>query len=507
MPRFPKNILKILCIIIIITTVISTVSCKIPLETGGDASYNSGIGIIDDSRDALSDTDNSTPDNQSSRNESSGDLSGEQSGEYSSPNIDGNFTAKVDEYVYHIPERYYSEGIKNIVRRARQIYEMRWVPLSDLTCFDGDYVFEKGVEVQGIPYGQPVYSGKFVGFDATIDEFYSQSKIKNSEFYTQKAQYVEYSTFYSLDCTAFVCYAWNTNVRMFTGMLVQFGDYVSKRLKDVQVGDALIKTGENAHAVLVTGVIEDDRGNIVWLEITEQTPPLTKRTRYGEGELYSLEEFVMWYLNDGFGIYRNTDYRNGTPYNPSDSVPLDKESGNGVLPYRHISATSHEGYAKIKGVFASNENIKEFFYSVTPLNYGIEKFKTRSDATLRLRTKPVNGDTLDFIPPGTVLTIMDYYIDGNGEKWGKLRYNGSCGWFWVEGSEKLGGSLGNYAKNVVPNGNTTTRTVAGYSYAGMECEFNVPRTQFLGNCQIILYARTAGGKVHVVGTVIINFDE
>ena len=141
-----------------------------------------------------------------------------------------------------------------------------------MTGFNGDYAFKKGVEIRGIPYGQPVYSGKFIGFDATVEEFYNQSKKADSLFYTGKSEYEEISAYYSLDCTAFVCYAWNTNVRMYTAVLVQFGDYMGKKLNTIQVGDALIKTGK-AHAVLVTGVIEDDKGNIVWLEIMEQRPP------------------------------------------------------------------------------------------------------------------------------------------------------------------------------------------------------------------------------------------
>lgn len=504
MQQLPAKLYKFLCALIIISVIISAAGCKIPIETGNydnsslaKSSENSKTENF--SQDGVSETEKSSLEESSNEDDfSDTDSSGQGS------DINAEFTVKKDEYVYHIPGRYYSEGIKNIVRRARQIYDMRWVPLEDMTGFNGDYAFKKGVEIRGIPYGQPVYSGKFIGFDATVEEFYNQSKKADSLFYTGKSEYEEISAYYSLDCTAFVCYAWNTNVRMYTAVLVQFGDYMGKKLNTIQVGDALIKTGLKAHAVLVTGVIEDDKGNIVWLEIMEQTPPLTKLTRYGRGELYTLEEFTQWYLEDGFYIYRNTDYRNGTPYTPYSVVPLDNENGKGDSPYRSVNTEVDGDNVAVNGVFACDENIKEFYYSVTPLYYGIEKYKTREDAMLRFRSEPVDGETLDFIYPGTVLTITDYFIDGNGEKWGKLRYNGNCGWLWLDGSELLGGALRDYERVVISDSDTRTQTVEGYRYAGLACEFKIPRNAFDSECQIMLYARTSSGKVYSVGNIMVK---
>ncbi|MDD4124595.1 MAG: hypothetical protein PHW77_02535 [Eubacteriales bacterium] len=416
------------------------------------------------------------------------------------------YTAETAEYIYHIPERYYSEGIKNIVRRARQIYEMKWVPLSDLTGFNGDYVFPKGIEITGIPYGQPVYSGLFVGYEATVEEFYEQSRIKNSVFYTDYSEYEEISTYYSLDCTTFVCYAWNTDVRMYTSVLVQFGDYVSKKTSNLQVGDAVIRTGDNAHAVLVTGIVEDERGNVVWLEIIEQTPPLTKLTRYGEGELYSIEEFTKWYLDDGYGIYRNTDYRDSTLYTPFDAVPLDGEKNGSTAPYRKLTTDVSNGEIRINGVFACDESLKDFSYIITPYFYGLEKYKTRDDSSIRLRETPKDGETLDYIPPGTVLTVMEKYTDSGGEQWGKLRYNGNCGWIWLEGSQLLGGSLDSCDSISVNGESCRTQTVEGYRYAGMACDIIIPDDTFNGNSlvAVTVYAHASSGNAYKVGTVYVR---
>ena len=83
----------------------------------------------------------------------------------------------------------------------------------------------------------------------------------------------------------------------------------------IEVGDALIAVGDATHAVLVTGVKEDANGKVIWVEITEETPPLAKVTRYGEGELFSMSELNSAHFEKGCtGVYRNTDYRDGTTY-------------------------------------------------------------------------------------------------------------------------------------------------------------------------------------------------
>ncbi len=474
MQRLPK----ILYAALIGACLLASTGCTVPLETFGK--NESGNETVSTNQSESRDTDINNPNLVAAEN------------------VNG-------EYVYHIPERYYSEGIKNIVRRDRQIYEMKWVPLADLTGFNGDYVFAKGREVKGIPYGQPVYSGLFVGYEATVDEFYAQSKLKNGLFYTGYSEYEEISTYYSLDCTTFVCYAWDTEVRMYTSVLVRFGDDMGNKLKNLQVGDALIRTGDDAHAVLITGIVEDDDGNIVWVEVIEQTPPLTKLTRYGNGELYSLDEFVVWYLDDGYKIYRNTDYRDATPYTRSRAVAIDGETGkNGASPYRKLDVDVSDGKVSISGLFAGDETVKGFSYMITPYFYGLEKYKTRADSSLRLRSRPTDGETYDYIPPETVLTVMDIYIDRAGERWGKLRYNGHCGWIWLEGSELLGGSLEKYDLINIPDENCYTQTVDGYSYVGLKTVFDIPQTSFTQDSRVIICAHTTGGNTYEVGTAFIR---
>ena len=56
-----------------------------------------------------------------------------------------------------------SEGVANIVKRGRQMYEITWTALGDIISYPGtgqELIFREGAVYQGIPYGQPVHKGK-----------------------------------------------------------------------------------------------------------------------------------------------------------------------------------------------------------------------------------------------------------------------------------------------------------------------------------------------------------
>ncbi len=212
-----------------------------------------------------------------------------------------------------IPARYRSSGIEHIVSRARSVSRLKWTPKRDLLSFGGEYVFLKGTSVTGLPYGQPVYNGRFVLYDVSLAEFLEASEDETGPFYMESGCYETICPYYSTDCSTFLSYCWNLPKRMVCATLARWGDCVSTDRNDLQVGDALIRFAYDAHAVLITGVVENEWSRPVWVEITEQTPPVTKVTRYGEGEALSLEDLENAYFQNGFAIYRNTDYRDGIP--------------------------------------------------------------------------------------------------------------------------------------------------------------------------------------------------
>ena len=66
-------------------------------------------------------------------------------------------------------------------------------------------------------------------------------------------------------------------------LVTSYGKCTSANVNEIQKGDALNYYGgsnANNHVVIVSDVTYDSSGNITQVEITEQTPPETKRSYY-----------------------------------------------------------------------------------------------------------------------------------------------------------------------------------------------------------------------------------
>ncbi len=262
----------------------------------------------------------------------------------------------------------------NITRRARQQTEVLWTPLYDrygwgaklyrpdrtVTSMDGKTTnyFVAGETYQGIPYAWPVKLGSshpeetYVGWQVSVSEFVNYVNNSSSKFYSGYSGYYSASTAYKLapyygsDCAAFVASAWDLPYRCTCSSLVYYSSYIGNSINQIQLGDCLNKT--TAHVVLVTDIGYDINGNIVAIEITEQTPLMMKVTNYGEiipGKSNSKINYVSdlmavqrYYLNDGYDIYRR-DYSGSVSYTAESAIPLN-EDGWLSVPSLSLSASS-----------------------------------------------------------------------------------------------------------------------------------------------------------------------
>lgn len=174
---------------------------------------------------------------------------------------------------------------KNMVARADWYYGITWVAQETTDGWSG--TFYKGGTYH-IPYGQPIYSGKYVGYAATFDEFLKAASTAGSIFYTGRSWYEGTTApYYVSDCSAFVSWVWGidrTTTYYIPGVTTSFG-YVTTNSATytLQLGDAL---NCSAHVVMVTGLEYDANGAITRIEITEQTPPQMKRSSYTPYQLY-----------------------------------------------------------------------------------------------------------------------------------------------------------------------------------------------------------------------------
>ena len=178
-----------------------------------------------------------------------------------------------------------TQNQRNMVARADWCYGITWVAQETVAGWGS--TFYKGYTYH-IPYGQPIMSGKYVGYGATYEEFIEAAATAGSIFYTGRS-WCDGTTapYYATDCSSFVSWVWGINrttTYYIPGVSSNMGSVTTyNATHTLRLGDAL---NSNAHVVLVSGLDYDASGNITRIEITEQTPPQMKRSSYTPYELY-----------------------------------------------------------------------------------------------------------------------------------------------------------------------------------------------------------------------------
>lgn len=301
-----------------------------------------------------------------------------QSDEYIEAQYNAPTLLALEDYLYYVSSNSaiaYTAGNlnqnqENIVLRARQMAEVEWTPLKDRYSWGGNdssYVsgnsfgsrvksidgettygyYKAGETYRGVPYSQAVYPAKYVGWDISLSDFVNAVNDTSSKFYTSYSTYTRTAPYYGSDCSGFVSWAWDLSVRCTCTSLVNYSQNpIGTNINSIQVGDCLNKT--SSHVVLVTDIGYDSDGNIVAIEITEQTPAKMRVSCYGEqipgkyyDALYSLSYFKTYYLNGGYVIYRrnNIDKAGSVGFTESEAVDLNK-SGYARAPRISVSVNA-----------------------------------------------------------------------------------------------------------------------------------------------------------------------
>lgn len=248
-----------------------------------------------------------------------------------------------------------SQGQLNIVKRARQLTGIQWTPLADRYQWGYKGAFNAGTTYTGLPYGQPVNNNGYVGFGVSLDGYMEAVNDNTSSFYSGYSTYNKIAPYYSTDCSGFASYCWQVEKRRTTYSLPEVCEKISDQsIYALQLGD--IFNNSSSHVVLVTDVIYDSQGAVTQVEISEQTPVITKVTRYGEGQSKSLASLQSYYLNGGYAIYRYPN-RDNVTYTPSPYVSVDGENSGLKAPAPKVKAESFRGGRSITLYTENNATI------------------------------------------------------------------------------------------------------------------------------------------------------
>lgn len=125
-----------------------------------------------------------------------------------------------------VNRRSLSQGQRNIVKRAKQMTDIKWTPKANIGSWNWGTTFYAGQTYSGLPYGQPVSAGQYVPWSAGLETFANSVKNAGSVMYTQRGAFYNYGRqntfpFYSTDCSAFVSRALNMGSRKTTYTITQ----------------------------------------------------------------------------------------------------------------------------------------------------------------------------------------------------------------------------------------------------------------------------------------------
>jgi hypothetical protein len=305
-------------------------------------------------------------------------------------------------------EQTLSAGVRNIVKRAKQMTQIQWTPVKNITGWGGGVTYTAGKTYTGLPYGQPVYAS-YVPWSTSLEKFLDAVNDPASKMYTSSSTYNKEAPYYSVDCSAFVSWAWGLSSRQTTSTIANFATKIStSSYKEAQVGDCLCLAG--SHVVLITDITYDSLGAINGIEISESTTNSAtyyccQVTRYGVNGTYSLSDLVSKYFSKGYILYRSKT-RDSVTYTHSCAIPLE---GDVCAKCNPIDGKEKMVSAQVTAL----ENVT--LYSLPSAGSGklgtvtsgtaIEIAAYLEDSTGAVWYKTVNGSWLD-----SAQTRFDFYL-------------------------------------------------------------------------------------------------
>jgi hypothetical protein len=229
-------------------------------------------------------------------------------------------------YIHDIPK---SQGVINACKRARQMVELKWTPLSEVPCCYNVKTTEGNKQIDGYfrawrPRKGIIYTGvrrheKYVGFNISLETFVTAVANPNSVLYANNLHgYGKFaSAYYGNVCSAFVSYALDLPYMHTCAMFPKSRDFMEVDtcdLNGLQLCDILLNP---RHVVMVTDILRDAYGNICKITVSESTPPSCIATTF------TLEEVQNFYLERRhYKAYRYKGIDN-VRYTPSPYVPIE----------------------------------------------------------------------------------------------------------------------------------------------------------------------------------------
>lgn len=279
-------------------------------------------------------------------------------------------------------ERPISINALNIVKRCRQMTDIKWTPAVDLPRFmlvqtsdapetaeSQNYkdLFKAGVEYKGIPYGRThltmddygytyVTVGNYIGFDTFMSSV-SNPKSKMCVEDISRAT-GPYSVIYATVCSGLTCYALNVPERS-TGDIDEIpGLSLVGKINNggVLLDDSRFKIGDvlnknNYHTAIITDIIRDGNGTIQMVELSDASTGGLADRNYANGKIGGICRRKGWTREQLFGTgsgkwgdYSLYRYDGDVTYTPNQYVNVGDEFDGWAIEHFPIMPYEGEGF-------------------------------------------------------------------------------------------------------------------------------------------------------------------
>ncbi len=229
-----------------------------------------------------------------------------------------------------------SKGAENALKRAQQMVCASYTPIKRLPILqklfddDGTPWFERTYSMPGFPVKGIMYSSvrrveKFVGYNVSLETFFTALANPNSVVYkktiVQKPRGGVHC-YYGAVCSVFASYVLQLPYKMRCTKLQEEPSLKKLNTTDpdaLRLVDVLL---DSKHVAIVTGIERDENGKVQYISVSESCMPYCRETRF------SREGFVSYWMDDplhAYEFYRYEDLDQIT-YTPSPFVPLEGES-------------------------------------------------------------------------------------------------------------------------------------------------------------------------------------
>ena len=229
------------------------------------------------------------------------------------------------------PDMPVNENQANVLKRAKQLLQLRYTPLKAMPSLTIDRTVEPKQyyythfpplrPITGANYSAVRYDEKYLGQNVSFETFSTAVLNPNSVLYTRTlhARNPLGAAWYGSVCSQFVSYCFDFPFQIDCQQWPFLPGVERIDPTDINALALCDVLNERTHhTALITGIDRDKNGHIQYIHVSEQTPPRAVTT------IFTVNEFAAYWLNDGYEILR-LPLDTPVSYTPNPYVPLEVE--------------------------------------------------------------------------------------------------------------------------------------------------------------------------------------